>query len=85
MHGKLNYLYYSCACAECVCPSVCLPVSLSAYGLCVLCLSVYCACVCVVCVVAVPNEINEDRLCHDHSLQRDEWPWIGETSVAISI
>jgi len=29
--------------------------------------------------VAVPNEINEDRLCHDQSLQRDEWPWIGNT------
>ena len=34
-----------------------------------------------VCAVAVPNEINEDRLCHDQSLQRDEWPWIGITSV----
>ena len=32
-------------------------------------------------VVAVPNAINEDRLCHDQSLQRDEWPWIGKTSV----
>ena len=37
-----------------------------------------CVCVCV-CVVAVPNTVNEDRLCHDHSLQRDEWPWIGKT------
>ena len=38
-------------------------------------------CVCV----AVPNEINEDRLCHDHSLQRDEWPWIGETSITSNV
>jgi len=30
-------------------------------------------------VAAVPNEINEDRLCHEQSLQRDEWPWIGKT------
>jgi len=50
------------------------------------CVYVYCADVCVcVCVVAVPNEINEDRLCHDHSLQRDEWPWIGKKSVTISV
>ena len=41
-----------------------------------------CVCVCVwFGVVAVPNAINEDRLCHDQSLQRDEWPWIGKTSV----
>lgn len=28
-------------------------------------------------VAAAPNEINEDRLCYDISLQRDDWPWIG--------
>jgi len=85
MPGKLNYLYYSCACAESVCPSVCLFACLCVRVRFVRSLLVCLLRVCVVCVVAVPNEINEDRLCHDHSLQRDEWPWIGETSVAISI
>jgi len=29
------------------------------------------------CSSAVPRDVNEDRLCFDSSLQRDEWPWIG--------
>jgi len=26
---------------------------------------------------AVPIDINEHRLCYDATLQRDDWPWIG--------
>ncbi len=29
-------------------------------------------------IVAVPKELNEDRLCYEESLHREEWPWIGK-------
>jgi len=28
-------------------------------------------------LTAVPIDINEHRLCYDATLQRDDWPWIG--------
>jgi hypothetical protein len=33
--------------------------------------------VCVFVAEAASNEINEDRLCYDESLQRDVWIWTG--------
>ena len=34
---------------------------------------------------AAPIEVNEHRLCYDAALQRDEWPWIGKTTLIICI
>jgi len=82
---KLSKVLCTCVCVRVrlpVCFFACLcPYTVSEW---VSVRSLFTVCVCL-CVVAVPNEINEDRLCHDNSLQRDEWPWIGKKSVTISI
>ena len=32
----------------------------------------------LLCLAAAPSTVNEDRLCHDGVLHREEWPWIGK-------
>ena len=32
---------------------------------------------------AIPKQINEDRLCYDESLERQDWPWIGRSKLSL--
>ena len=36
-------------------------------------------------VPADPREINEDRLCYEESLKREEWPWIGKSTQVVQM